>query len=85
MCALGNLVEEFLRVVGERHFAGVDLEINSGVATNFAAGTVSAPGFYVTGDSNTRFYQDSADTLSITAGGVEVSESLKQDCEECGG
>jgi len=39
----------------------------------FAAGTVSAPGLYVTGDTNTGLYQAAADTLSITAGGKEIA------------
>lgn len=47
--------------------------LNAGAATNFAAGTVSAPGLYVTGDSNTGLYQATADSVSITAGGVEAA------------
>ena len=47
--------------------------LNAGTATNFAAGTVSAPGLYVTGDSNTGLYQATADSVSITAGGVEAA------------
>lgn len=41
-------------------------------AFSFPQGTVTAPGLYVTGDSNTGFYQSSADKLSVTAGGTEV-------------
>lgn len=41
-------------------------------STNFAAGNVSSPGLYVTGDTNTGFYQAVADTVSITAGGSEI-------------
>jgi hypothetical protein len=42
-------------------------------STNFAAGTVTSPGLYVTGDTNTGLYQALADTLSVTTGGVEVA------------
>jgi hypothetical protein len=45
---------------------------SSGSATNFAAGTVGSPGFYVTGDSNTGLWAAVADTLNIAAGGVEA-------------
>ncbi len=41
-------------------------------AFSFPAGSVGAPGLYVTGDSNTGFYQATADTVSAAAGGVEV-------------
>ena len=46
--------------------------IGSGTALAFAAGTVSAPGLYVTADSDTGLYAPAANTLSMTAGGVEV-------------
>ncbi|MDX1923257.1 MAG: tail fiber domain-containing protein [Alphaproteobacteria bacterium] len=41
-------------------------------AFSFPQGTVTAPGLYVTGDSDTGFYQSSANKLSVTAGGTEV-------------
>ncbi len=41
-------------------------------AFSFPQGSVTAPGLYVTGDSNTGFYQSVADKLSVTAGGTEV-------------
>ena len=56
-----------------KNSAGSWTSLSGGVATNFAAGTVSAPGLYVTGDTNTGFYQATADTLSATAGGVEAA------------
>jgi hypothetical protein len=42
-------------------------------SNTFSAGTVSAPGWAVTGDSNTGLYAPAADVLSITAGGKEIA------------
>jgi Chaperone of endosialidase len=47
--------------------------IGTGAVTTFNVGTASAPGLAVTTDTNTGFYQATADTLSITAGGVEAA------------
>jgi hypothetical protein len=41
-------------------------------ASTFAAGTVSAPGWAVTGDTDTGLWEPTANTLSTSAGGVEV-------------
>src|ERR1700742_3265040 len=41
-----------------------------GSTTSFAAGSVSAPGWPVTSDSDTGFWAPAADTVSVTAGGV---------------
>jgi hypothetical protein len=56
-----------------KNSAGSWTSLSGGVATNFAAGSVGAPGLSVTGDANTGLYQATADTLSITAGGVEAA------------
>lgn len=54
-------------------YNGSWVAVGSGIAaTNFAAGSVGAPGLYVTGDSDTGFYSPAANTLSVTTGGVEV-------------
>jgi hypothetical protein len=45
--------------------------LGSVASTNFGAGTVSAPGLYVTGDTDTGFYQATANTVSVATGGVE--------------
>lgn len=41
-------------------------------ALGVIAGTVSAPGLFVSGDTNTGLFQPSADTLAVAVGGVEV-------------
>lgn len=41
-------------------------------ALGVVAGTVSAPGLFVSGDTNTGLFQPSADTLAVAVGGVEV-------------
>jgi hypothetical protein len=41
-------------------------------ANNFAAGSVGSPGLYVVGNATTGLYQATSNTLSVTAGGVEV-------------
>jgi CRISPR/Cas system-associated exonuclease Cas4 (RecB family) len=46
--------------------------IGTGAVTTFDVGTVTAPGLAVTSDTNTGFYSPASDTLSVTAGGVEV-------------
>ena len=43
-----------------------------GGSSTFAAGTVSAPGWAVTGDTDTGLWEPTANTLSTSAGGVEV-------------
>jgi hypothetical protein len=54
-------------------YNGSWVPVGNGIAaTNFAAGSVGAPGLYVTGDSDTGFYSPAANTLSVTTGGVEV-------------
>jgi hypothetical protein len=45
---------------------------NFGVAASFGAGTLSAPGWAVTGDTDTGLWAPAANTLSVSAGGVEV-------------
>jgi hypothetical protein len=45
-------------------------------STNFGAGTVTAPGLYVTGDTDTGFYQATANTVSVATGGVETVRFL---------
>jgi endosialidase-like protein len=45
-------------------------------ANNFAAGSVGAPGLYVVGNATTGLYQATANTLSVTAGGVEAGRFL---------
>ncbi|MBI3418623.1 MAG: DUF2793 domain-containing protein [Proteobacteria bacterium] len=44
-----------------------------GGSTSFAAGTVSAPGWPVTGDTDTGLFAPAANTLSLAAGGVEAA------------
>jgi hypothetical protein len=46
---------------------------NFGVAPSFGAGTVGAPGWAVTGDTDTGLWAPVTNTLSISAGGVEVT------------
>lgn len=46
---------------------------NFGVAASFGAGTLGAPGWAVTGDTDTGLWEPAANTLSISAGGVEVT------------
>jgi len=60
-------------VVEYKNSGGAWTALNAGTDTNFAAGTVGAPGLYVTGDTNTGLYEATADTLSVTAGGTEVA------------
>ena len=42
-------------------------------ALGVIAGTISAPGLFVSGDTNTGLFQPSADTLAVTIGGVEMA------------
>jgi len=42
-------------------------------ALGVTAGTASAPGVFVSGDTNTGLFQPSADTLAVTVGGAEVA------------
>jgi hypothetical protein len=44
-----------------------------GGASTFSAGTVGAPGWAVSGDTDTGLWAPAANTLSIAAGGVEVT------------
>jgi hypothetical protein len=50
--------------------------LGSVASTNFGAGTVSSPGLYVTGDTDTGFYQATANTVSVATGGVEAVRFL---------
>ncbi|MBI1272910.1 MAG: hypothetical protein GC131_02350 [Alphaproteobacteria bacterium] len=52
-------------------YAGGWTEVGS---STFAAGTVSAPGWAVTGDANTGLYAPAADTVAIAAGGVMAAK-----------
>jgi hypothetical protein len=45
---------------------------NFGIAASFAGGTVGSPGWAITGDTDTGLWAPAANTLSISAGGVEV-------------
>lgn len=49
-----------------------DLNVNGNRLTNLAAGTVSSPGWYFSGDTNTGVYSPAADSITMTAGGVDV-------------
>jgi hypothetical protein len=47
-----------------------------GVSTQFNAGSAGAPGFAVVGDSDTGFFQATANTVSVATGGVETARFL---------
>jgi hypothetical protein len=46
--------------------------LSGATSAAFAAGTVSAPSIYASGDTNTGVFFPAADTIAITEGGVEV-------------
>ncbi|MBI1272911.1 MAG: hypothetical protein GC131_02355 [Alphaproteobacteria bacterium] len=74
IAAGGSMAASF--TAGGMVFPGVtgdEPEAGGGTAGQFDAGTVGAPGLAVSTDTNTGLYAPAADTLSVTAGGVQVA------------
>lgn len=65
-----NLLDNALALISPLTGA---LDLNGFALQNLAAGTVSSPGVYFTGDANTGLYRSAADTVDVAAGGVRAA------------